>query len=45
MITDFISENQLNMAQQENTENSSQPTEETTQETSETEPASGDENE
>ena len=43
VITDFISENQLNTAQQENTENSSQPTEETTQETSET--ASGDENE
>ena len=45
VITDFISENQLNMTQQENTENTSQPTEETTQETSETETASGDENE
>lgn len=44
VITDFISENQLNMTQQqttqENTESSSQPTEETTQEN-----ASGDENE
>ena len=45
VITDFISENQLNMTQKENSENSSQPTEETTQETSETEIASGDENE